>query len=145
MSGHNPGRTTSGQGAVGRGFRVQILVPNSDLAQSLCGSVWPWPTGLLGVSRRPGGGLETSAGSRLGLPLDHYSGRVVSVAQDMRVAADDYIRYQRASLVTQYWRATGLGRVRATWFCWKNGRGGDPRISVESCSAGGSWNIILRD
>ena len=46
---------------------------------------------------------------------------------------------------SQYWRATGLGRVRATWFCWENGRGGDPRISVESCSAGGSWNIILRD
>jgi hypothetical protein len=90
MSGHNSGRITSGQGAVGRGLRVQIPVPNSNLSQSLCGSVWPWPTGLLGVSRRPGGGLEASAGSRLGLLLDHYSGRVVSVDQDMRVAAITY-------------------------------------------------------
>ena len=145
MSGHNSGRTTSGQGAVGRGFRVQIPVPNSDLASILCSPDGPWLTRLLGFSNRPGGRLEASAGSRLGLLLDHHSGRVVSVDQDMRVAADDYIRYQRASLVLQYWRATGLGRVRATWFCWKNGRGGDPRIPVESCCAGGSWNIILRD
>jgi uncharacterized repeat protein (TIGR03803 family) len=63
----------------------------------------------------------------------------------MCLATDDYIRYPRASLVTQYWRATGVGCVRATWFCWKAARGGAPRISVESCSAAGSWNIVLRD
>ena len=41
------------------------------------------------------------------------------------------------SLVTQSWRAAGLGCVRATWSCWKNAWGGDPRISVGSYSAVG--------
>ena len=47
--------------------------------------------GLLGylVFRdRPGGRLEASAGSRLGLSPDHHSGRVFSVDQDMRLAKD---------------------------------------------------------
>ena len=43
-----------------------------------------------------------------GLALDHHSGRVLSVDQDMRLATDVYVRYQRALLVTQSWRAAGL-------------------------------------
>ena len=50
--------------------------------------------GLLGylvLARRPGGHLEASAGSRLGLSPDYHSGRVLSVAQDLCLATDVYV------------------------------------------------------
>ena len=54
MSGRNSGRRTSGQGALGRGVRVQIQVHNSDLASILCSPGGPWSPRLLGFSKRPG-------------------------------------------------------------------------------------------
>ena len=96
MSGHNSGRTTSGQGAVGRGFRVQIPVPNSDLASILCGPRWPWPTRLLGVSNRPGDRLEASADGRLGLLLIIILGGLSQLIRTCAWRQTLQGRYQRA-------------------------------------------------
>ena len=93
MSGHNSGRTTSGQAAVGRGFRVQIPFLNLHLASILCSPGGPWLTRLLGFSNWPGDRLETTPGGRLGLSADHHSGRALSVYQDLCLATGVQGRY----------------------------------------------------
>ena len=114
-------------------------------ASILCRSPWPWPTGLLGVSRRPGARLEASAGSRLGLSLDHHSGRVVSVDQDLCLATDVYVRYQRAfagrAVLGRSWPLMRAGQLG---FAGKLVGEGIRVSLLSSVVPAGEWNIVLR-
>src|ERR1700687_87759 len=85
-------------GAPGR-YRAQTTVSHSALTPICRSSAWPWSTGLLGLSKRPGGRLETTAGSRLGVPSRYPFGRARSIGQDMRLETGVYLRYQRPLLV----------------------------------------------
>src|SRR5271157_3624019 len=74
-------------------YRAQTTVSHSALSPIFRGSAGPWPTGLPGVSNRPGGRVETTPGSRLGPGSDHHSGRVLSVHQDVRLETGVYVRH----------------------------------------------------
>src|SRR5271165_5433474 len=74
-------------------YRGQTTVSPSALSPIFRGSARPWSTGLLGVSNRPGGSVETTPGSRLGPRSDHHSGRVLSVHQDVRLETGVYLRH----------------------------------------------------
>ena len=71
-------------GAQGR-YRTQTTVSHSALSPIFRSSAGPWSTGLLGLSKRPGGRLETTAGSRLGIRSRYPFGRALTIGQDMRL------------------------------------------------------------
>ena len=73
--------------------RAQTSVSHSALSPFFRSSAGSWSAGLLGLSKRPGGRLETTADSRLGPSFDHRSRRVLSVDPDMGLAKDIYLRY----------------------------------------------------
>src|SRR5208282_819004 len=85
-------------GAQGR-YRAQTTVSHSDLSPIFRSSAGPWPTGLLGLSKRPGGRLETTARSRLGIRSRCPFGRALTIGQDVRLETGVYLRYQRPFLV----------------------------------------------
>src|ERR1039458_2478611 len=85
-------------GAQGR-YRAQTTVSHSALSAIFRSSARPWATGLLDLSERPGGRLETTARSRLGICSRYPFGWASTIGQDMRVETGVYLRYQRAFLV----------------------------------------------
>src|SRR5208282_5754919 len=121
-------------GAQGR-YHAQTTASHSALSPIFRSSVGPWSTGLPGFSKRPGGRLETTAGSRLGIRSRCPFGRDRSIGQDMRLETGVYLRYQRPFLVPEFRRAIDLGRVRTIWCRGKGGWRGDAHIAVRSRSA----------
>src|SRR5271169_5463008 len=85
-------------GAQGQ-YRAQITVSHSALSPIFRSSAGPWSTGLLGLSKRPRGRLETTARSRLGIRSRYPFGRGLTVGQDMRLETGVYLRYKRPFLV----------------------------------------------
>src|ERR1700693_6032852 len=85
-------------GAQGR-YRAQTTVSHSALSAILRRSAGLWSTGLLGLSKRSGDRLETTAGRRLGIRSRHPFGRALTTGQDMRLETRVYLRYQRPFLV----------------------------------------------
>src|ERR1019366_4609979 len=94
-------------GAQGR-YRAQTTASHSVLPPIFRSSAGPWSTRLLGLSKRPGGRLETSAGSRLGIRSRYPFGRALTLGQDMRLETGVYLRYQRPFLVPSLRRAINL-------------------------------------
>src|SRR5271157_699968 len=121
-------------GAQGQ-YRPQTTVSHAALSPIVRSSAGPWSAGLLGPSKRPGGRLETTARSRLGIRSRYRFGGDLTIGQDMRLEAGVYLRYQRPFLVPQLRRAIDLGRVRTIWCRWKGGWRGDAHIAVGSRSA----------
>src|SRR5208283_4807300 len=121
-------------GAQGR-YRAQTTVSHSALTAICRSSARRWSTGLLGLSKRPGGRLETTAGSRLGIRSRYPFGRARTIGQDMRLETGVYLRYQRPFLVPEFRRAIDLGRDRTIWCRGKGGWRGDAHIAVRSRSA----------
>src|SRR5208282_3237828 len=85
-------------GAQGR-YRPQTTVSHSALSPIFRSSAGPWSTGLLGLSKRPGSRLETTAGSRLGIRSRYPFGRALTFGQDLRLETGVYLRYRRPLLV----------------------------------------------
>src|SRR5271169_868443 len=121
-------------GARGR-YRAQTTASHSALSPIFRSSAGPWSAGLLSLSKRPGGRLETTAGSRLGIRSRYPCGRDRSIGQDMRLETGVYLRYQRPFLVPELRRAIDLGWVRTIWCRGKGGWRGDAHIAVGSRSA----------
>src|SRR5271165_103736 len=121
-------------GAPGR-YRAKTTVSHSGLSSIFRSSAGPWCNGLLGLSKRPGGRLETIAGSRLGIRSRYSCGRALTIGQDMRLETGVHLRYQRTFLVPQLRRAIDFGRDRTIWCRWKGGWRGDAHIAAGSCSA----------
>src|SRR5208337_4225852 len=67
-------------GAQGR-YRAQTTASHSVLPSIFRSSAGPWSTGLLGLSKRPGGRLETTAGSQLGFALVILLGGLAQLAK----------------------------------------------------------------
>src|SRR5271157_4285302 len=80
-------------------YRAQTTVSHSVLSAIFRSSAGPWSTELLGLSKRPGGRLETTAGSRLGIRSRYPFGRARSIGQDIRLETGVYLRYLRPFLV----------------------------------------------
>src|SRR5208337_4617474 len=81
-------------GAQGR-YRAHTTVSHAVLSAIFRSSAGPWSTELLGLSKRPGGRLETTGGSQLGVRSRYPLGRARSIGQDMRLETGVYLRYQR--------------------------------------------------
>src|SRR5208282_711121 len=80
-------------------YRAPTTVSHSVLAPIFRSSAGLWITRLAGLSKRPGGRLETIAGSRLGIRSRYPFGRALTIGQDMRLETGVYLRYQRPFLV----------------------------------------------
>src|SRR5208283_3324340 len=78
------------QAGAQRQYRAQTTVSHSALYSILRSSAGPWSTGLLGLSKRPGGRLETTARSRLGIRSRCPFGRALTIGQDMRLETGVY-------------------------------------------------------
>jgi|SRR5271165_3175387 len=85
-------------GAQGRS-RAQTTVSHSAISPSFRRSAGLWSTGLLDLSKRSGGRLETTSGSRLGIRSCHSFGRALATGQDMRLETGVDLRYQRPFMV----------------------------------------------
>src|SRR5208337_5414899 len=85
-------------GAQGR-YRAQATISHSALSPIFRRSAGPWPARLPGLSKRPGGRLETTAGSRLGIRSRCPFGRALTIGQDLRLETGVYLRHQRPFLV----------------------------------------------
>src|SRR5579864_1005998 len=85
-------------GAKGR-YRAQTAVFHPGLSPIFRSSPGLRSTRVLGLSERPGGCLETTAGSRLGIRSRHSFGRALTTGQDMRLETGVDLRYQRPFLV----------------------------------------------
>src|ERR1700731_1771029 len=88
------------QAGAQRRCRAQTTVFHSVLTPTFRSSAGRLSSGLLGLSKRPGGRLETTAGSRLGIRFRYRFGRAFTIGQDMRLEAGVYLRYQRPLLVS---------------------------------------------
>src|SRR5271167_3895315 len=85
-------------GAQGR-YHAQTTVSHSALPPIFRSSAGLWSTRLLGLSKRPGDRLETTAGRRLGIRSHYPFGRALAIGQDMRLETGVYLRYQWPLLV----------------------------------------------
>src|SRR5208282_5845341 len=85
-------------GAQGR-YRAQTTASHSVLPPIFRSAAGSWSTRLLSLSKRPGRGLETTSGSRLGVRSRYPFGRARSIGQDIRLETGVYLRYQRPFLV----------------------------------------------
>src|ERR1700739_2848971 len=81
-------------GAEGR-CCTQTTVSHSIISPFFCCTARAWTPELLGVSKRPGDRLETTAGSRLGICSRNPAGRNLTTGQDMRLETGIHLRYQR--------------------------------------------------
>src|SRR5208337_1457195 len=110
----DPADAQTEAGAQGR-CRAQTTVSHAVLPPIFRSSAGPWSTRLLGLSKRPGGRLETTAGNRMGIRSRYPFGRARSIGQDIRLETGVYLRYQRPFLVPEFRRAIDLGRDRTIW------------------------------
>jgi len=95
-------------------------VSSSTLYPIFRSSAGPGSSGLPGLSKRPGGRLETTPNSRLGVRSRCPRGRTLTTSQDMFLETGVYLRYQRPFLVPELRRAIDLGWDRAIWSRWKD-------------------------
>src|SRR4029077_5710048 len=72
-------------------YRTQTTVSDSAFSPIFRSCAGRWSAGLPGLSKRPGGRLETTAGSRLGIRSRYPSGRALSIGQDMRLETGVYL------------------------------------------------------
>src|ERR1017187_4761976 len=75
-------------------YRAQTTGSHSARSPIFRTSAGFWSTRLLGLSKRPGGRLETTAGSRLGIRSRYPFGRPLTIGQDMRLETGVHLRYQ---------------------------------------------------
>src|SRR5271157_871282 len=111
-------------------YRAQTTVSHSALSAIFRSSAGPWSTGLLGVSNRARGRVETTPDRRLGSGSDYHSGRVLSVHQDVRLETGAYLRHSSTLVVAQLCRAIDLGRYWTIWCRRKGGWRGNAHIAV---------------
>src|SRR5579864_4249419 len=85
-------------GAQGR-YRAQTTVSHPGLSPIFRSSAGLWSARILGLSKRSGGRLETTAGRRLGIRSRYPFGRALTIGQNMRLETGFYLRYQRPFVV----------------------------------------------